>query len=71
MRALGAATLPATHHLLAQAHPRLVSRIQGTRLLQTSPSQDLQPTQAMLVQVFDGVEQITVESHGRPSGQAT
>jgi hypothetical protein len=63
MGASSAARLPASHRLLSEMDFRVVVGTEGTRALELSPGQNEEPTQIVLVEIFDRIEQIAVEGH--------
>jgi hypothetical protein len=61
--ALGTAVFPASDHLLTHAHFPILSGVGCSRALEGGPSEDLQASQTMLIEIPYRVEQIAVKGH--------
>lgn len=68
MRTARTCGLAASNCLLAQTHRDLSVGPKDARALQAGTGQDEETAQFMVVQVPDGVEEVTIETHHRPRG---
>ena len=61
-----AAFLAALDHLFAKSHPGSIFRSNHSLAFELGASEDQEPTEIVLVQVSDRVEEIAVEGHLKP-----
>lgn len=63
MRASGASGLPAPDPLPSHTHFRFRAKRRTCDRLQLGTGEDLKPSEVVLVQILDRVEQVAVEGH--------